>query len=95
MCGPIKIAQLASLSMDLGLLTYLSFMALLSINLAIINILPFPALDGGHIAFLVYEAVFRREVPLGVKLGLQKVGIVVLLALMAFLIINDSVHFHF
>jgi len=93
--GPIKIAQLASQSMDLGLLTYLSFMALLSINLAIINILPFPALDGGHISFLVYEAVFRREVPLGVKLGLQKVGIVVLLALMAFLIINDSVHFHF
>ncbi len=93
--GPIKIAQLASQSMDLGLMTYLSFVALLSINLAIINILPFPALDGGHISFLVYEAVFRREVPLAVKLGLQKVGIVVLLALMTFLIINDSVHFHF
>jgi regulator of sigma E protease len=91
--GPIKIAQLASQSSDLGLLTYLSFMALLSINLAIINILPFPALDGGHLSFLVYEAVFRREVPLGVKLGLQKVGIVVLLAFMAFVVINDIIHF--
>jgi regulator of sigma E protease len=91
--GPIKIAQLASQSSDLGLLTYLSFMALLSINLAIINILPFPALDGGHLSFLVYEAIFRREVPLGVKLGLQKVGIVVLLAFMAFVVINDIVHF--
>ena len=91
--GPIKIAQLASQSSDLGLLTYLSFMALLSINLAIINILPFPALDGGHLSFLVYEAVFRREVPLGVKLGLQKVGIVVLLAFMAFVVINDILHF--
>jgi len=91
--GPIKIAQLASQSSDLGLLTYLSFMALLSINLAIINILPFPALDGGHLSFLVYEAVFRREVPLGVKLGLQKVGIAVLLAFMAFVVINDIIHF--
>ena len=91
--GPIKIAQLASQSSDLGLLTYLSFVALLSINLAIINILPFPALDGGHLSFLVYEAVFRREVPLGVKLGLQKVGIAVLLAFMAFVIINDIIHF--
>jgi regulator of sigma E protease len=91
--GPIKIAQLASQSSDLGLLTYLSFMALLSINLAIINILPFPALDGGHLSFLVYEAVFRREVPLRVKLGLQKVGIVVLLAFMAFVVINDIIHF--
>jgi regulator of sigma E protease len=51
--GPIKIAQLASQSSDLGLLTYLSFVALLSINLAIINILPFPALDGGHLSFVV------------------------------------------
>jgi regulator of sigma E protease len=91
--GPIKIAQLASQSSDLGLLTYLSFMALLSINLAIINILPFPALDGGHLSFLAYEAVFRREVPLGVKLGLQKVGILVLLAFMAFVVINDIIHF--
>jgi len=91
--GPIKIAQLASQSSDLGLLTYLSFMALLSINLAIINIIPFPALDGGHLSFLVYEAVFRREVPLAVKLGLQKVGIVVLLAFMAFVVINDIIHF--
>jgi len=91
--GPIKIAQLASQSSDLGLMTYLSFMALLSINLAIINILPFPALDGGHISFLVYEAVFRREVPVHVKLGLQKAGIVVLLAFMAFVVVNDIIHF--
>ncbi len=91
--GPIKIAQLASQSSDRGLLTFLNFMALLSVNLAIINILPFPALDGGHLAFLVYEGIFRREVPLGVKLGFQKFGIVVLLAFMAFVIVNDIIHF--
>jgi len=91
--GPIKIAQLATQSSELGLLTYLGFMALLSINLAILNILPFPALDGGHIAFLCYEAVFRKEVPIKVRLGFQKVGIAVLLAFMAFVVINDIVHF--
>jgi regulator of sigma E protease len=91
--GPIKIAQMASQSSELGLLTYLSFMALLSINLAVLNILPFPALDGGHLMFLVYEAVFRREVPVKVKIGLQKFGIAVLLAFMAFVVVNDIIHF--
>ena len=90
--GPVKIAKLASQSWDLGLLTFLNFLALLSVNLAIINILPFPALDGGHLSFLLYEAVFRREVPIGVKLGLQKFGIVVLLAFLAFVVFNDFVH---
>lgn len=91
--GPIKIAQMASQSSELGLLTYLSFMALLSINLAVLNILPFPALDGGHLMFLIYEAVFRREVPVRVKIGLQKFGIAVLLAFMAFVVVNDIIHF--
>lgn len=91
--GPIKIAQMASQSSELGLLTYLSFMALLSINLAVLNILPFPALDGGHLMFLVYEAIFRREVPAKVKIGLQKFGVAVLLAFMVFVVINDIIHF--
>jgi regulator of sigma E protease len=91
--GPIKIAQLATQSSELGLLTYLSFMALLSINLALLNILPFPALDGGHLMFLVYEGIFRREIPARVKIGLQKFGIAVLLAFMAFVVLNDILHF--
>jgi regulator of sigma E protease len=91
--GPIKIAQLATQSSELGFLTYLSFMALLSINLALLNILPFPALDGGHLMFLVYEGIFRREVPARVKIGLQKFGIAVLLAFMAFVVVNDILHF--
>jgi regulator of sigma E protease len=91
--GPIKIAQMATQSSELGILTYLGFMALLSINLAILNIVPFPALDGGHLMFLVYEAIFRREVPVKIKLGLQKFGIAVLLAFMAFVVVNDIIHF--
>jgi regulator of sigma E protease len=68
-------------------------MALLSVSLAILNILPFPALDGGHLMFLVYEGIFRREIPAKVKMGLQKAGMVLLLAFMAFVLYNDIIHF--
>jgi regulator of sigma E protease len=91
--GPIKIAQLATQTAELGLITYLGFMALLSISLAILNILPFPALDGGHLLFLVYEGIFRREIPVKIKMGLQKAGFVLLLAFMAFVVYNDIMNF--
>ena len=91
--GPIRIAQMATQTAETGIITYLGFMALLSISLAILNFLPFPALDGGHMVFLVYEAIFRREVPLEVRLGLQKAGFVLLLAFMAFVLYNDIRHF--
>jgi regulator of sigma E protease len=87
--GPIKIAQMATQTAELGILTYLGFMALLSMSLAILNFLPFPALDGGHMVFLVYEAVFRREVPVKVRMALQKAGFILLLAFMAFVVYND------
>jgi regulator of sigma E protease len=91
--GPIRIAQLATQSAEMGLVTFLGFMALLSISLAILNILPFPALDGGHLLFLLYEGIFRREIPVRIKLGLQKVGFVLLLAFMAFVVYNDIINF--
>lgn len=90
--GPIKIAQMATQSAELGALSYLGFMALLSITLAIMNILPFPALDGGHMVFLLYEAVFRREVPVRVRLFLQQAGMVLLLAFMLFVFVNDIIN---
>ncbi len=91
--GPIRIAQMATQSAEMGWAAFLGFMALLSVSLAILNILPFPALDGGHLAFLVYEGIFRREVPVGVKLGLQRAGFFLLLAFMAFVLYNDIVLF--
>ncbi len=91
--GPIRIAQMATQTAEMGLPTYLGFMALLSVSLAVLNILPFPALDGGHLAFLIYEGIFRREVPIRIKLGLQRAGFVLLLAFMAFVMYNDLVHF--
>ena len=93
MGGPIKIAQLAKRSADNGVLEFFGFIALLSISLALLNILPFPALDGGHLFFLIFEAVFRREIPTKVKIALQQAGFILLLVFMAFVIYNDVVNF--
>jgi regulator of sigma E protease len=93
MGGPVKIAQLAKRSADNGILEFFGFISLLSISLALLNILPFPALDGGHLVFLVYEAVFRREIPSKVKIALQQAGFILLLVFMAFVIYNDVVNF--
>jgi regulator of sigma E protease len=91
--GPIRIAQMATQTAELGLVAYLGFMALLSISLAFLNILPFPALDGGHLLFLAYEGVFRREIPVKIKMGIQRIGFALLLAFMAFVVYNDILNF--
>ncbi|HCV43935.1 MAG TPA: RIP metalloprotease RseP [Bacteroidetes bacterium] len=91
--GPIKIAQIATQTAERGVVTYFGFVGLLSISLAILNILPFPALDGGHLLFLVYEAIFRREIPVKIKLVLQRAGVALLLVFMAFVLINDIINF--
>jgi len=91
--GPIKIAQMAKRSADVGLLNFFGFIGLLSLSLALLNILPFPALDGGHLVFLAYEAVFRREVPNKVKIAIQQAGFILLLVFMAFVLYNDVINF--
>jgi len=91
--GPIRIAQMANRSAESGLVSFLGFMALLSVSLALLNILPFPALDGGHIMFVAFEGIFRREIPTKVKIWIQKAGFALLLAFMAFVIYNDILHF--
>lgn len=87
--GPIKIAQFAAKSADSGILSFLYFLALLSLSLAILNILPFPVLDGGHLVIILIEAVIKREIPVKVKIAIQNVGFVLLLLLMAFILYND------
>ncbi len=90
--GPIKIAQYAGQSAEGGLLSFLGFMAMLSITLAIINILPFPALDGGHFMFLVYEGIFRKPVSYKVQIVVQNVGFAILMLFMAYVVYNDIMH---
>jgi regulator of sigma E protease len=90
--GPVKIAQYAGQSAEGGILSFLGFMAMLSITLAIINILPFPALDGGHFVFLLYEGIFRRPVSHKVQIVVQNVGFILLMIFMAFVVYNDIIH---
>jgi len=87
--GPVKIAQFAARSADTGLVSFLYFLALLSLSLAIINILPFPVLDGGHLIIIIIEGIIKREIPVKVKIAIQNTGFVLLLLLMAFIIYND------
>ncbi|MBP9192640.1 MAG: RIP metalloprotease RseP [Ignavibacteria bacterium] len=89
--GPVKIAQASAQSAEGGLYTFLGFLALLSISLAVINILPFPALDGGHLMLLIYEGIVRKPVPYKVQIILQNVGFALLLAFMVFVIYNDII----
>ncbi len=87
--GPIKIAQYAVKSADNGIVSFLYFLALLSLSLALINIFPFPVLDGGHLVMILIEGITRREIPIKVKIAIQNAGFVILLLLMAFIIYND------
>lgn len=89
--GPVKIAQVSAQSAEGGFFTFISFLALLSMSLAVINILPFPALDGGHFMMLAYEGIVRRPVPYKVQIVLQNVGFALLLVLMLFVIYNDII----
>ncbi len=89
--GPVKIAQASAQSAEGGIYSFLGFLALLSISLAVINILPFPALDGGHFMMLIYEAIVRKPVPYKVQIVLQNVGFALLIAFMIFVLYNDII----
>ena len=92
--GPIRIAQVSGQVAEDGLVTVFWFMALLSINLGLINLFPIPMLDGGHLLFYVYEAI--RGKPLGEKAQEYgfRVGLAMVLSLMIFATWNDMVQLH-
>jgi regulator of sigma E protease len=87
--GPIGIAQLTSEVVSLGIIPTLQFAALLSLNLAVINVLPLPALDGGRLFFLGVEAVIRRRVYPSLEKWANTVGIALLLFLILLITYND------
>jgi len=87
--GPIAIAQGAGTSASLGLVYFLGFLALISVNLGIINLLPLPVLDGGHLLYYVIELFSGRPVPESVQEVGFKIGGVLLLLLMSIAIVND------
>jgi regulator of sigma E protease len=87
--GPIFIAQASGAMAKEGLIPFILFMAILSINLGVINLFPIPVLDGGHIFFYLIEIVTRREISVKVKEISQQIGFVALLMLMLFVIFID------
>jgi len=89
LAGPVGIASLTGDAAALGLGALLSFAALLSINLAIINLLPFPALDGGRLLFLGFETLFRRKIPLQTAQIINFAGFSVLILLMLAITTQD------
>ena len=90
--GIIRIAEMSGdITKDQGLLSLLMFMALLSVNLGLINLFPIPLLDGGHVVIYTIEMIFGRELNEKVKDGLFKLGFTLLISLMIFATWNDIV----
>lgn len=87
--GPVAIAQLSGESAQLGLIALLSLMATFSLNLGIVNLLPIPVLDGGHIFIMAIEGVARRDFSVRVKEKMLLAGFVMLMMLMVTVIYND------
>ena len=89
--GPILIAQLAGEQARAGWLNFAHFMGLLSVNLGILNLLPIPVLDGGHLVFLTIEAIRRKPMQEKAQIVAQQVGIALLGTLMLFVFYNDII----
>ena len=87
--GPVLIAQVAGKQAEMGLTHLVHFMAVLSVNLAMLNLLPVPILDGGHLFFFLLEAVRRKPVKLKHREMAQAVGLMMLLALMLLVFYQD------
>lgn len=89
LAGPIQIAQMSSEAAHEGATSYLTIMALISLNLAVFNLLPIPILDGGTLLLLIIEMLLQREVSMQVKETVFKIGFVCLMAIVVFAIYND------
>jgi regulator of sigma E protease len=89
LAGPIGIAQMSGQVAKAGVPAFLSFLALLSINLGILNLLPIPVLDGGHLLFFSIEALMGKPVSMKKREMAQQIGLFLLIALMVFVFYND------
>jgi len=89
--GPIKIAKYSGKTVDMGIMVVLWFMAMISINLGVMNLLPVPVLDGGHLFFYAIEAVRRKALSQKTQMIGYRIGLSLVLSLMVFTTINDVV----
>ncbi len=93
LAGPIGIAVVTGQAARLGVVYLMQFMAFISLNLAVINIVPFPALDGGRFLFLIIEKIKGSPLPKRLENGLNTVGFVLLITLMLFITAKDVLKF--
>jgi regulator of sigma E protease len=87
--GPVGIAQMSGQAAKAGPSAFIAFMAMVSLNLAVVNMMPLPILDGGGIVMLLIEMVMRRDMSVSVKEAVFKVGFVFIMMLVAFVLYND------
>lgn len=91
--GPISMAKGAGATAEIGWIYYLSFMALISVNLGVMNLFPILPLDGGQLILLAFEAIRGKPLSEKLQLKFQQLGIAFVLSLMAFAFVNDIIHF--
>ncbi|HTP66520.1 MAG TPA: RIP metalloprotease RseP [Geobacteraceae bacterium] len=91
--GPIMIAVISGQQAAAGAVSFFAFMALLSINLGVLNLLPIPVLDGGHLFFYIYELIFRKPLHMRTREIAQQIGLTLLVTLMFFATYNDIVRY--
>ena len=87
--GPITIARMAGDTAASGYIDFLKFLAIISISLGLLNLLPIPVLDGGHLLYFLIEAVTARRLPEAVAVWGQQIGIALLVLLMGVALYND------
>src|SRR5690606_21069017 len=91
LAGPVGIFSLVSNAASAGFVNLLIFVAFLSVNIGLMNLLPIPALDGGRLIFLGYEAVTRRKIPNKVEMWVNNIFFILLMVLFVFVTWNDIV----
>jgi len=93
--GPIAVFSIAGSKLQTGLQSFLSFMVIISVNLAVFNLLPIPVLDGGHVALLTVEAITRRQPGLKTLMIWNGIGIGVVTLLMVAVFVNDFLRYFY
>jgi regulator of sigma E protease len=91
MTGPIGLGKIAKQQLELGWMSFLGLMAILSLNLGIFNLIPIPVLDGGEIFVLLVESVTRRDFSLNTKVKIKMIGFLLLVSLMSMVLVSDAV----
>jgi regulator of sigma E protease len=91
--GPLTIADYAGKSVSMGLVQYLVFLALVSVSLGVLNLLPLPVLDGGHLMYYLWEALTGKAISDVWMERMQRAGIALLLGMMSVALFNDLVRF--